>query len=95
MIAINTTPQKPSDAWKNFTFFTTAASIVVIGGLIFWADISPLLKVSLSVSTTWALSNAVSLTKLLRDKQEYDDWSKDSGEHQRSRSPKTESSAAA
>ncbi len=69
-------PQKPSDAWRNFTYFTTAASVICIGALIFWADINPLLKVALSVSTAWALSNTASVTKLLRDKQEYEDWEK-------------------
>jgi hypothetical protein len=71
-----TVPQKPSDAWRNFTYFTTAASILCIGGLIFWADINPLLKVAISVSTAWGLSNVASVTKLLRDKQEYEDWEK-------------------
>lgn len=66
-------PQKPSDAWRAFTYATTAASVLVIGGLIFWSSIDPILKVALSVSAAWALSNAVSLTKLLRDKQEYED----------------------
>lgn len=73
---VATAPQKPSDPWRNFTYFTTAASIICIGGLIFWADIDPLLKVALSVSTAWGLSNVASVTKLLRDKQEYEDWEK-------------------
>lgn len=93
MIPTAFAPQKPSDAWRNFTYATTTASILVIGGLIFWADISPLLKVALSVSSAWALSNAVSLTKLLRDKQEYEDWSKEK-DHSRPRVVKTESTAA-
>jgi hypothetical protein len=86
-------PQKPSDAWRNFTYATTTASILVIGGLIFWADISPLLKVALSVSSAWALSNAVSLTKLLRDKQEFEDWSQDS-DNSRPRAAKNETAAS-
>jgi hypothetical protein len=73
---ITAAPQKSSDSWRNFTYFTTAASILCIGGLVFWADIDPLLKVAISVSTAWGLSNVASVTKLLRDKQEYEDWEK-------------------
>ena len=68
--------QKPSDAWRNFTYFQTAISIVDMAAIIFFTPIEPLLKVALSVTTAWSLSNAVSITKLLRDKQEYEDWEK-------------------
>lgn len=70
-------PQKPSDAWRNFTYFSTGVSLVVLASIIFFTPIDPLLKVSLSVTAAWALSNAVSVTKLLRDKQEYEDWERD------------------
>lgn len=93
MSAISNAPQKPSDAWRTFTYATTASSVLVIGGLIFWSPIDPILKVALSIAAAWSLSNAVTLTKLLRDKQEYDDW-KQENEPARVRAVKPESSAA-
>lgn len=71
-----TAPQKPSDAWRNFTYFQTALSVAVMAAIIFFTPIEPLLKVALSVTAAWALSNAVSITKLLRDKQEWEDYEK-------------------
>ncbi len=69
-------PQKPSDAWRTFIYATTFLSVVIIAALIFFSSIDPLLKVALSIASAWALSNAVTLTKLLRDKQEYEEWQK-------------------
>lgn len=69
-------PQKPSDPWRNFSYATTSISLLVIAGLIFFSDINVLFKVAFGVSVAWGLSNTVSLTKLLRDKQEYEDWEK-------------------
>jgi hypothetical protein len=40
-------------------------------------SVSPIpvfIKISLAVTTCWALHNAVNVTKLLRDKQEFEDW---------------------
>lgn len=66
--------QKPSDAWRTFVYATTATSLLVVAGIIFFTEIDKLIKVSLAVATAWSLSNAVTLTKLLRDKQDYTDW---------------------
>jgi Uncharacterized protein conserved in bacteria len=67
-------PQKPSDAWRNFTYAQMGASLVVLASIIAWSPMDDLVKVSLGVTTAWALTNAVSITKLLRDKQEREDW---------------------
>ncbi|NTF17053.1 hypothetical protein G6L37_01245 [Agrobacterium rubi] len=92
---IPSAPQKPSDAWRNFTYFQTAISIAVMAAIIFFTPIEPLLKVSLSVTAAWALSNAVSITKLLRDKQEHEDWEKENKpEPARSRNPVLQQQAA-
>lgn len=88
-------PQKPSDAWRNFTYAQTAASILVVGGLIFWSEIDQLLKVALSVATAWALTNSVSITKLLRDRQEYEDWQDENKKTEPVRTPRLATQAEA
>jgi Uncharacterized protein conserved in bacteria len=67
-------PQKPSDSWRNFSYASTGMSLVVVSALIFFSPIDPILKVAFGVSVAWALHNSVSLTKLLRDRQEHEDW---------------------
>jgi hypothetical protein len=71
---MNIHAQKPSSAWMNFTYFSTAISLVVVGSLIAFSPIPDFIKISIAVTTCWALHNAVNVTKLLRDKQEFEDW---------------------